>query len=124
MQKNIGPSFSDELQSAGLLGLPFSWSADGTITFDPALPPDKQAAVEAVYAAHSPTTPSWAVYQAEAKALLDQSDVTIARCVENSVTVPSAWASYRKALRLIVGAQTPGDATQPLPSRPSYPAGT
>lgn len=66
---------------------------------------------------------AWAVYQQTARAALDASDVTILRCVENGVAVPAQWATYRKALRAIVSA-TSGDSSQPLPSKPAYPAGT
>jgi len=66
---------------------------------------------------------AWSAYQAKAQAALDKSDITILRCAENSVSVPTAWATYRKALRAIVGAAS-GDATQPLPNQPAYPAGT
>jgi len=65
----------------------------------------------------------WVAYQAPAMAALTESDKTILRCAENSVTVPAEWSAYRKALRAIVGATT-GDPTQPLPVRPAYPAGT
>ncbi|MFM0543994.1 hypothetical protein PQR29_04625 [Paraburkholderia strydomiana] len=66
---------------------------------------------------------AWAAYQASAKAALDASDLTIMRCYENAVATPAAWATYRKALRAIVGA-TSGDPTQALPMKPAYPAGT
>jgi len=66
---------------------------------------------------------AWTAYQAQARAALDVSDVTILRCAENGVAVPAAWASYRKALRAIISAQA-GDSTQSLPLRPEYPAGT
>jgi len=55
-QKPIGPSFSDELQAAGLFGLPFAYSSAGDFTFSAALTPDQITAIEAVYAAHDPTT--------------------------------------------------------------------
>lgn len=67
--------------------------------------------------------PVWPAYQQQAQSALDKSDVTILRCTENSVTVPTAWATYRAALRAIVRATT-GDATLPLPTRPAYPSGT
>lgn len=67
--------------------------------------------------------PIWPAYQQQAQAALDKSDVTILRCTENGVAVPSTWATYRAALRAIVRA-TIGDATQPLPTRPAYPSGT
>ena len=65
----------------------------------------------------------WSVYQASAQAALTESDKTILRCGENSVAVPAAWATYRKALRAIVAA-TSGDPSVALPTRPAYPAGT
>ena len=78
-----------------------------------------------VAAARAPTAVQlWTGYQAQAQALLDKSDVTILRCAENGVAVPSAWATYRAALRSIIGAKTAGDPTQALPEAPAYPAGT
>lgn len=50
----IGPTFVAELRAAGLLGLPFAYDIDGTLTFDPAMTPEGIAAVEAVLAAHNP----------------------------------------------------------------------
>ncbi len=67
--------------------------------------------------------PAWPIYQASAQAALTESDKTILRCYENAVAVPAAWATYRKALRAIVGAAS-GDPAQPLPTKPAYPAGT
>lgn len=56
-----------------------------------------------------------------AQGALNRSDITILRCIENSVTVPEAWQAYRQELRDIVsGAST---ATT-LPERPDYPEGT
>ncbi|BCF96645.1 hypothetical protein PPGU19_012140 [Paraburkholderia sp. PGU19] len=66
---------------------------------------------------------TWATYQANAKALLDASDITVLRCIENGVTMPPEWATYRKSLRSIVGAAS-GNPGQPLPTRPQFPAGT
>ena len=65
----------------------------------------------------------WEVYKQQAQSLIDKSDVTLIRCVENGVAVPATWADYRKALRAIISAST-GDTTKPLPTRPSFPAGT
>lgn len=67
---------------------------------------------------------AWTTYQAQAKAALDASDMTVLRCVENAIAVPTEWATYRASLRAIVGATTVGDPTQPLPTKPAYPAGT
>jgi hypothetical protein len=66
----------------------------------------------------------WQDYQTKAQAALAKSDTTILRCAENAIAVPAAWATYRKALRAIVGATTPGDPTVPLPTQPTFPVGT
>lgn len=121
--KPIGPSFYDELLAASLIGLPFSWSSDGSFIFDPAMTSAQIASVEAVYAAHDPSKPSWSDFQSSAKAALADSDITVVRCYENAVALPSAWGTYRKALRAIVSV-TSGDASQPLPVKPPYPSGT
>jgi hypothetical protein len=52
--KNIGETFSSELQEAGLLGLPFSWGGDGTIHFGDIMTSAQIDAVNSVYAAHDP----------------------------------------------------------------------
>ncbi|WP_234775162.1 hypothetical protein [Paraburkholderia tropica] len=122
-QKAIGPSFYDELKTASLAGLPFSWSPDGTLTYDASLTEAQISAIETVYADHDPTKPSWSAFQVEAQSALDKSDITVSRCYENAVELPAAWVAYRKALRAIVGAAS-GDATQSLPTQPAYPAGT
>jgi hypothetical protein len=123
-QKAIGPSFFDELAAAGdLVGQHFSWDDAGNLYFFDDTPEAVVDGVKAVYAAHDPSKPSWAAYKSSAKSALDVSDVTILRCYENGVSVPGAWATYRKALRAIVSAES-GDATQPLPAEPTYPAGT
>lgn len=55
MTKAIGPTFPIELEAAGLLGLPFSWGADGTLNWGDAMTDQQKAAVLAVYEAHDPT---------------------------------------------------------------------
>jgi len=123
-KKAIGPSFFDELMAhGGLVGQHFTWSPAGDIEFFSDTPASIVSGVEAVYAAHDPAKPSWSELKLQAQAALDSSDVTITRCAENSVPVPSNWISYRKSLRAIVGAET-GDATQALPVKPPYPVGT
>jgi len=52
--KAIGPGFAEELQAAGLLGLPFSWGSDGDIQFGSTMTIAQIDAVNAVYAAHDP----------------------------------------------------------------------
>jgi hypothetical protein len=67
---------------------------------------------------------AWLTYQHQAQAALDKSDVTVLRCAEKAIVVPTEWAAYRSSLRTIIGATTVGDPTQPLPTRPAYPSGT
>lgn len=73
--------------------------------------------------AQTDPTAAWAAHQGAARVALDSSDVTMLRCLENAVAVPAEWIAYRKALRSILSSSG-GDATQPLPTRPAYPAGT
>lgn len=121
--KAIGPTFSAELEAAGVLTLPFSWNADGDINFSPSMTNDQIAAVQSVYETHDPNKESWAAYQQRAMAALDESDTTVIRCYENGIPLPASWADYRKALRAIVGASS-GDSAAALPARPDYPSGT
>lgn len=124
MTKPITQVFWDAIAAAGV-SKEFSVTLDGASwVYSRALSTDQIAAIQAVYAAYDPTAPSWTAYQQSASAALAESDKTVLRCGENQVDVPPAWATYRKALRAIVGATTPGDPTQPLPTRPAYPAGT
>ena len=59
-----------------------------------------------------------AALKTSAQVALDKSDVTILRCYERGVSVPTEWADYRAALRLIVSGTS--EATE-LPVRPEYP---
>jgi hypothetical protein len=115
--KAIGATFEQELKAAGLLGLPFSWGADGKIEFRESMTDAQIAAVNAVYEAHDPSKQD---FTAAAQAALAKSDMTIIRCAENSIPVPSAWATYRAALRAIIVGKQSG----PLPSVPAFPANT
>jgi len=65
----------------------------------------------------------WGQCQRLAQIALDESDLTILRCYERSIPVPAEWAAYRTSLRSVISAKS-GDPAQPLPARPSYPAGT
>jgi len=49
----IGPSFGEEIATAGLAGLPFSWGTDGVYGREN-LTPEQNAALDAVIAAHDP----------------------------------------------------------------------
>ncbi len=92
MAIKIGPTFASELQAAGLVGLPFSWGADGVIQFDPSMPKAQVDAVKAVYAAHDPAKPPVIVPSAAAVALAAvNSDVTISpklKAVLSALIVP------------------------------------
>lgn len=65
----------------------------------------------------------WATYVSDARSALNESDVTVLRCYEDGIALPSAWVAYRKALRAIVST-TSGDATKALPTKPPYPSGS
>jgi hypothetical protein len=56
--QTIGPNFGNEIIAAGLGGLPFSWSSDGTIRGLTNLTPAQQTTLNAVLAAHNPNTPA------------------------------------------------------------------
>jgi hypothetical protein len=123
-QKAIGPSFSDELAlHGGLVGEHFTWSPDGTIEFFEDTPVSVISGVEAVYAAHDPKNPTWDSIRHSAQTELNNSDVTVIRCVESDIPVPADWVAYRKSLRAIVGAES-GDATKEFPIKPPYPEGS
>lgn len=68
-----------------------------------------------------PDSAVWKTYVSDAQALLDKSDTTVLRCVEEGIPVPPEWAVYRSALRAIVGAKVAGDPSVPLPVHPAYP---
>lgn len=65
----------------------------------------------------------WAAVQIAARQTLDQSDITILRTLEQGIPVPAEWHAYRVALRAILSNPS-GDPSQPLPTKPSYPAGS
>jgi hypothetical protein len=84
----------------------------------------------APYVAHVPTADeitaqqviaAAAALRVAAQTALDKSDVTIIRCYEHAVAVPSEWTAYRAALRAIVAG---GSTTGALPTMPTYPVGT
>ena len=54
----IGPSFASELEAAGLMGAPFSWSPEeGRIEGRDNLTAAQNATLDTVIAAHDPNTP-------------------------------------------------------------------
>ncbi len=50
----FGPTFADELDAAGLAGIPISWGDSGEIFGRDRLTADQAAALDAVVAAHDP----------------------------------------------------------------------
>ncbi len=65
----------------------------------------------------------WSAVQIQAQLLLDGSDRVAIRCLKAGVPFPSDWQAYVATLREIVRT-TNGDPDAPLPTRPTYPAGT
>ena len=61
----IGSSFATEVEAAGLMGLPFGWSSDGTISGRDNLTLQQQAALDAVIAAHDPSAPTKSMVDTE-----------------------------------------------------------
>jgi hypothetical protein len=53
---NIGPNFVNEVQAAGLGGLPFSWTPED-ITYGPTLTAAERTTIEAVLSTHNPAAP-------------------------------------------------------------------
>lgn len=53
----FGPRFGEELEDAGLPGLPFVWGDDGQMTGRENLTAEQNARLDAVIAAHDPTKP-------------------------------------------------------------------
>lgn len=56
--KLIGPSFDEELRTAGLSGLPFSWGDDGVIQFRDDVSQEIRNSVLKIYAVHDPSKPA------------------------------------------------------------------
>jgi hypothetical protein len=52
--KNIGEHFAQEIEAAGLTGLPFSWGDDGKIEFGDSLTQAQVDSIVALYDAHDP----------------------------------------------------------------------
>jgi hypothetical protein len=123
-QKEIGPSFSDELAAyGGLIGQHFTWSPDGTIEFFDDTPQSVIDGVNAVYAAHDPTKGSVSQNTATRDGLLASAALSIAP-LQDAVDLDEAtsaetsllkqWKQYRVAVNRV-------DLTQRDPAWPSAP---
>ncbi|SCU75510.1 conserved hypothetical protein [Cupriavidus necator] len=53
--KKIGEHFAQEVEAAGLAGLPFAWGDDGEIEFGKSLTQAQIDSIVAVYDAHDPS---------------------------------------------------------------------
>jgi hypothetical protein len=131
MTKQITQGFWDDIAAAGItVGFHSDFDDEGNLiqneesNHNTNVTQQEKTEIEAVYAAYDPAKIGWTDYKNQAAAALAESDKTVLRCGENQVDVPAAWATYRKALRAIVGATVVGDPTQPLPVKPAYPANT
>lgn len=51
---SFGPTFANEIEAAGLTGLPFTWHGDGRISGRERLTAQQNATLNAVIAAHNP----------------------------------------------------------------------
>jgi hypothetical protein len=117
--------FEDDVVVSGTPGALIFTAAHGAVLNTPAsLAPYTIPTPTVEQLAAAQQSAAWLAYQNQAKAALDASDVTILRCVEKLIVVPTEWATYRASLRTIVGATSVGDPTQLLPTRPAYPSGT
>ena len=111
--KKIGPSFVSELVAAGLAGLPFTWTSDGTFRFTTEavlmtpnpMTPEQVAAVLAVYDAHDPDTPApvdvpQVVSRFQGREAMHRTahgDSSLFEAVEGELSRPNTPAMYRRA---------------------------
>lgn len=110
--RKISDSFGSELQSAGLLGLPFSWTADGEFNFSDAMTDLQKTAVLAVYEAHNPDAPEPAPTQDQRVALL---------LAARGLTLDSEWQLYAAIAGMqAAGAVSGKTEAQIYASNPGY----
>jgi hypothetical protein len=98
--KPIGPTFSAELEAAGLLRLPIAWGDDGVIHFGEGVTPEQQAAVEAVYEAHNPdalVAPA-AVERANVTATTDRTRADALAVIERKIAAGAPQAEINTDL--------------------------
>jgi len=76
--KRIGPTFANEIDAAGLSGLPFAWGENGSISGRENLTPEQNAALDAVIAAHDPAFGDLAAYVAQRRWEIETGGITVA----------------------------------------------
>jgi hypothetical protein len=77
MAKAIGPTFSFELEKAGLLDVPFSWGTDGSFNFAPSVTQSQKNQINAVYAAHKPDISNLLGYSDTQRKLMFEGGITV-----------------------------------------------
>jgi hypothetical protein len=127
-----GQSFTDALGAAAPVGgrnlatLPLSYDFDDDGKLQPwacaQLSSAQITAIEAVYAAWDPTSPSATLLRVEAQAELDFSDRVSIRCMKAvpAIPYPATWSTRDDALRAIVSGAS---SATTIPARPAYPSG-
>ena len=90
MSKRIGSTFSAELFSAGLGGLPFSWSDDGELFFSDEITDEQRHGIEMVLAAHDPVAAGAADSVKQKIATLEAS-ITQRRQREAILGIDTGW---------------------------------
>jgi Domain of unknown function (DUF4376) len=73
----IGPSFADEMATAGLANLSVSWSAAGSFIYGSGVSDAQKALVAAVYAAHNPLISGLKAYAANARYLKEVGGIVV-----------------------------------------------
>lgn len=103
--KPIGPSFTQELGLASLLGLPFSWTPEGEILFGEEMSQDDKNRVMALIEAHDSEVPEplpvpqvVSRFQGrEAMWRTPHGDTSLFEAAEAVINHPDTPATYRRA---------------------------
>jgi len=77
MAKSIGPTFGGELIVAGLGGLDFSWTNDGSFFYGPSITQIQKNQIQAVYNAHDPVKSSLLDYSENARYNKEVAGITV-----------------------------------------------
>lgn len=101
MKKPIGTSFEHELRVAGLLGLPFSWGADGTFEFSDQITPHQKKQILSAYEAHDFKASQVSEAALNVRNIRDQliAKTDWTQLADSPVKNLDAWKEYRQKLR-------------------------